>query len=129
VKTAERRQIVNANVRACVAYAAGRGVSGRQFSGVFDYSQSKQIAMSGSITADHIDIYDEAQGCHFSGDGDGFRYSLLYDGSSHPVTLEIRDNNFRGCDHGSSFHFSGKVQPNSVNLYDCENGLSFRFRI
>ena len=120
---------MNANLRACMAYVAGRGVSRKEFSGVFDYSQSKQIPMSGSITADHIDIYDEAQGCHFSGDGDGVQYSLLYDGDPHPVTLEIRDNNFRGCDHGSSFHFSGKVQPNLVNLYDCENGLSFRFRI
>jgi hypothetical protein len=85
--------------------------------------------MTGSITADHIDIYDEAGNCHFSGKSDGSRYSLFYNGNPEPVTLEIRDTNFRGCDHGSSFHFSGKVQPNSVNLYDCENGLSFRFRI
>ena len=120
---------MNANLRACVAYAAGRGVLGKQFSGVFDYSQSKQIAMSGSITADRIDIYDEVGNCHFSGNSDGSRYSLFYNGNPHPVTLEIWDNNFRGCDHGSSFHFSGKVQSTSVNLYDCENGLSFRFRI
>jgi hypothetical protein len=120
---------VNANLRACIAYAAGRGILGKQLSGVFDYSQSKQIAMSGSITGDHIDIYDEAQHCRFSGDGDGFRYSLLYAGNPHPVTLKIKNNAFSGCDHGSSFHFSGRVQPNSVNLYDCENGLSFRFRI
>jgi hypothetical protein len=120
---------VNANLRACIAYAVGRGILGKQFSGIFDYSQSKQIAMSGSITADHIDILDEAQDCHFSGDGDGFRYSLFYAGNPHPVTLELKDNAFRGCDHGSSFHFSGRVQPNSVYLYDCENGLSFRFRI
>jgi hypothetical protein len=107
----------------------GRGILGKQFSGVFDYSQSKQIAMSGSITAGHIDIHDEAQDRHFSGDGDGFRYSLLYDGNPNPVTLEVKDNAFRGCDHGSSFHFSGRVQPNSVYLYDCESGLSYRFRI
>jgi hypothetical protein len=120
---------VNANVRACIAYAAGRGISGKQLSGVFDYSQSKQIAMSGSITADHIDIYDEAENRHFSGNSDGSRYSLFYGGNSRPVTLEMRDNAFRGCDHGSSFHFSGKVQHDSVNLYDCENGLEFRFGI
>jgi hypothetical protein len=30
---------------------------------------------------------------------------------------------------GVRFHFSGRVHPNSVYLYDCENGLSFRFRI
>ena len=120
---------MNANLRACIAYAAGLGISRKQLSGVFDHSQSKQIAMSGSITADHIDIYDEAENRHLSGDGDGFQYSLFYNGNPNPVTLEIRDNAFRGCDHESSFHFSGKVQHDSVHLYDCENGLSFRFRI
>jgi len=118
---------MDANLRACIAYAAGRGVSGRQFSRIYDYSQSRRITMNGSITAEHIDVYDEAHNHHLQGDGNGSRYSLLYDGDSQPVTLEIRDNGFRGCDHGTSFHFTGKVQTNSVNLYDCETGLSFRF--
>ncbi|MGO9262074.1 MAG: hypothetical protein ACLQU1_38105 [Bryobacteraceae bacterium] len=94
---------MNASVRACIAYAVGRGVSGKEFSGVCDYSQSKQLALTGSVTADHTDV--------------------------ESVTLEIRNDSFRGCDHRSSFHFTGKVQPESVNLYDCENGLSFRFGI
>jgi hypothetical protein len=42
----QRATIVNTDIRACIAYAAGRGISGKSFSGVFDYSQSKQIAMS-----------------------------------------------------------------------------------
>ncbi len=96
---------------------------------MFDYSRSKQIALSGSITVDHIDIYDEAEKCHLEGDSNGSEYSLYYNGNPQPVTLKMSDNNFRDCDHGSSFHFSGKVQPNLVNLYDCENGLSFRFRM
>lgn len=120
---------MNQNLRACIAYVVGRGISGRQFSRVYDYSQSKRITMSGSITADHIDIYDEAQKHHLQGDGNGSRYDLRYNGDRQPVTLEIKDNGFRGCDHGTSFHFSGKVQTNSVNLYDCETGLSFRFGI
>jgi hypothetical protein len=120
---------VNANLRACIAYAAGRGVSGRQFSGLYDYSQSKRIPMSGSITADRIDIHDEAPNRHLQGNRNGSLYTLLYDGDSQPVTLEIRDNNFRGCDYGTSSHFSGKVQARAVNMYDCETGLSFRFGI
>lgn len=120
---------MNAGVRACIAYAAGRGVSGREFSGVYDYSQSKQLAITGSVTPDHIDICDETGRCHLTGDSNGSRYSLFYTGDPQPFTLEIRNNSFRGCDHGSSFHFTGKVQPDSVNLYDCQNGLSFRFGI
>ena len=120
---------MTASLRACVAYAAGRGISGKDFSGIFDYSRSRQIAMSGSITADHIDVYDEAEGCHLAGNSNGSKYSLFFDNNPHPLTLEINGNNFRGCDQGSSCGFSGKVQSDSVNLYDCENGLSFRFRI
>jgi hypothetical protein len=120
---------MNANVRACIAYVAGRGISGRQSSGIFDFSQSKQIAMTGLVTAERIDVYDEVQHRHLLGNGDGSKYSLHYDGDPNPVTLEIRNGSFKGCDYGSSFHFSGKVQPDSVYLYDCENGLSFRFRI
>ena len=43
--------------------------------------------------------------------------------------LKIKGNAFRGYDHGSSFGFSGRVQPDSIYLYDCESGLSFRYRI
>jgi len=120
---------VNASLRACVAYAAGRGISGKEFSGLFDYSQSRHITMRGSITVDHIDIYDEAEKCHLEGDSTGSQYSLYYNGNPQPVTLQIRGNNFRGCDQGSSFGFSGRVQSDSINMYDCENGLSFRFRM
>ena len=120
---------MNANIRACIAYVVGRSVSGNQFAGVYDCFQSKDIPLSGSVTPDHVDIYDEGQDCHLLGDGNGSRYSLLYDSDPHPVTLEIKGNVFRGCDHGSSSYFSGKVQPKSVNLYDCESGLAFHFRI
>ena len=120
---------MNANLRVSLAYAAGCSVSGKQLSGIYDCSRSKRIRMSWSITSDHIDVYDEVEKCHFSGDSSGSKYSLFYDGNPDPITLEIRDNSFRGCDLGSSFGFSGKVQTDSINLYDCESGLSFRFRI
>jgi hypothetical protein len=120
---------VTTNVRACIAYIAGRSISGNQLAGVYDYSQSKKVPLSGSVTPDHIDIYDTGQNCHFLGDRNGSRYTLLYNGNPHPVTLEIKGNGFRGCDHGTSTYFNGKVQSNSVNIYDCESGLSFHFGI
>ena len=101
--------------------------SGKQSSGVFDSSQSKRISMSGSVTPDHLDIYDQEQGCHFSGDGIGARFSL-YNADRQHVTLNIRGNRFVGHDYGTSSNFSGRVQGNLLNLYDCENGLSFAFR-
>src|SRR6476646_6323570 len=118
---------MNANVRPLIAYAAWRCISGRQSSGVFDSAQSKRILMSGSITPDHLDIQDHDQSCHFSGDGINSRFSL-YD-ADHHVTLNIRGDRFVGHDYGSSSGFSGKVHGNLLNLYDCESGLSFGFRM
>ena len=120
---------MNTNIRACIAYVVGRSVSGNQLAGVYDCFQSKDIPLSGSVTPDHIDVYDKGRGCHFLGDRTGSRYSLHYNDDPHPVTLEIKGNGFRGCDHGTSSYFSGKVLTDSVNMYDCENGLAFHFRI
>jgi hypothetical protein len=64
-----------------------------------------------------------------SGGCSGSRYSLYDDGDLHPITLNIRDDCFYGYDYLSSTHFSGRVQGNLLNLYDCENGSSFAFRM
>jgi hypothetical protein len=119
---------MKANVRPCIAYAAWRSISGKQSSGVFDASQSKRILMSGSVTPEHLDIQDQEQSCHFSGDGIGRRFSL-YDVDRHHITLNIKDDCFVGHDYESSAGFSGKVQGDFLNLYDCENGSSFAFRM
>ena len=85
--------------------------------------------MSGSVTLDHIDIQDDAGNCSLAGTSSGSKYYLFYDDNPDPVMFRIKGDTFRGCDQGSSFGFSGKVQNGLINLYDCESGLSFRFRV
>ena len=81
---------MNADLRACVAYTAGRGVSGKNFSLMFDCSRSRQLSMTGLVTSDHIDVYDDNQNQHLAGNSNGSKYALSYAGKNHPVTLEIK---------------------------------------
>jgi hypothetical protein len=115
------------NVRPCIAYAAWRCISRKESAGIFDCSQSKHIAMTGSLSPNHLDITDQ-EGCRFSGEGSGSRFSL-YGANRHHITLNIKGDCFVGHDYGSSTGFSGKVHGNLLNLYDCESGSSFAFRI
>lgn len=84
--------------------------------------------MSGLVTPDHLEIADQEQSCRFSGEGNGTCFSL-YDMNRHHITLNINGDRFVGHDYGTSSNFSGKVQGNLLNLYDCENGSSFAFRM
>jgi hypothetical protein len=120
---------MKANVRSCIAYGAWRCISGKQSSGIFDTSQSKLILMSGSVASDHLDFSDKEESCHFSGDGSDSRFSLYNDCDGHHVTLTIRGDCFYGYDYGSSSNFSGKIQGDLLNLYDCEDGSSVAFRM
>jgi hypothetical protein len=85
--------------------------------------------MKGSVAPGHLDISDLEKSCHFSGGGNGSRYSLYSEGDRQHITLKIKGDCFVGYDYLSSTHFSGRVQGNLLNLYDCENGSSFAFRM
>jgi hypothetical protein len=115
------------SVRPCIAYAAWRSISGKEASGIFDLSKSKQISVNGTVTPHAIDIQEKGQVCHLVGKGNGAEYSL-FDGGDH-ITLRTRNGRFSGHDYRTSSNFSGTVSGQSLNLYDCESGLSFAFRV
>ena len=109
------------NTRACIAYVAGKLISGSGSSSVYDYSRSRHISISGSVDASHVGVYDHDRGCHFSGS-----LPNLYDyGRSAHISLNINGNQFSGYDHGDSHHFSGLVNGSSISIYD--NGASMHF--
>jgi hypothetical protein len=101
---------MKANVRSCIAYAAWRCISGKEASAIFDSSQSKHILMKGSVAPEHLDISDQEESCHLSGDGTGSRFSLYSDSDRQHITLTIRGDCFVGHDDGSSTNFSGRVR-------------------
>jgi hypothetical protein len=84
------------NTRACVAYIAGKLITGSGSSSVYDYSQSRHINISGTVDVSHVGVYDHNRGCHFSGN-----LPNLYDyGRGAHVSLNINGTQFGGYDFG-----------------------------
>lgn len=116
---------MNQNTRACVAFTAAALINGQNGNSVYDYSQSKHISISGTVSSSHVSIYDHDRGCHFSGSPPS-----LYDyGRSCHVTIEINSNSFNGYDYGDSQHFSGSVNGNSVSVYDYGESSHFNYSV
>ena len=93
---------MNPNTRACIAYVAAKLISGHGSSSIYDYSRSKHMSISGTVSESSVNIYVYERGCHFSGSP-----SNLYDyGRGSHVSLSISGNQFKGYDYGDGCHFS-----------------------
>ena len=116
---------MDANARACVAYVAGRALSGKGSSYVYDYSQSRHIIIGGDVSGKNVSVYDYERSCHFSG-----TLPSLYDyGRSAHVSLDIEGTQFSGYDYGSGHHFSGSVSGGSITLYDYGESMHFSYSL
>lgn len=102
-----------ANVKACIAYIAGRAITGKTTSSIYDYTQGKHINISGSVSESNANVYDYDRGCHIQGS-----LGNLYDyGIGGHIQLKINGSQFNGYDFSSGTHFSGHVTGNSISLY------------
>ena len=117
------------NPRAVIAYIAGRLITGKQASSVYDYALSKFINVDGTVAVNNVDVYDYDQGCHVGGSGDGTTFDLYHYGDSHHLELTINRNEFEGYDYGESCHFSGEVSGDSVSLYDYGTSTYYNYSI
>jgi hypothetical protein len=116
---------VNQSTRACVAYVAGRLISGSVSSYIYDYSQSRHISIGGSVSGSAVNVYDYDRGCHFAGSPGN-----LYDyGRSTHVSLNIDGSQFSGYDYGDSCHYSGTVNGNSISIYDHGESQHFSYSL
>ena len=121
--------MMNPNTRACVAFVAGRLISGQAASSVYDYSQSKYVSIDGNVKSNNVDVYDYDRGCHFGGSGNGKTFDLYDYGGSHHVELKINGSNFEGYDYGASCHFSGDVRGGDISLYDYGESTYFNYSL
>ena len=110
------------SVRACVAYVAGRLISGRTASSIYDCSACGHVSISGDVDDRKVSVYDYEHGCAFSGSGNRREFSLYHYGDRHQVSLKIDGDQFTGYDHGSMHPFEGGVSGGSITLYDSESG-------
>ena len=105
------------NKRACFAVIAATLVNKKAYDGVFDFSQSKHIAVSTSNAETGTpDIYDYNREGTVSGD-----YQSMYDypSSSH-VSIDIKGKDMECFDYESGKYISFNVNGSNVSAYDYE---------
>jgi len=116
---------MNEGTRACIAYVAGEAITGVQRPGIYDYSRTKHLTISGNINGSRADFYDHSRGCHFGGS-----FPNLYDyGVGSYVSLQTNGNEFSGYDYGAGCHFSGSVNGHLVNVYDFSESSNYTFSL
>lgn len=57
-------------LRTCIVYVAGRLITGRDASSIYDDSRAKNISIAGTVTPEKIDVFDRDRGCYLSGLGE-----------------------------------------------------------
>ena len=118
--------MMHSNTRALVAAAAARIIGGGGNVGaIYDFSRSRHIQLSGTVSDSNVSLYDYDRGCHFSGPGGSF-----YDyGRGCHVSLQVNGNSFSGYDFGDGQHFSGTVNGSSVSVYDYGESSHFNYSV
>lgn len=117
--------MMEAHLRAALAYIAGRLVSRTKACGVYDHSRFRQVIMDGTVKGPMVAIYDHDQLCHISGSGNGLQYILFHHGKHRPVCLTLEGSGFCGHDYGRSTRFRGSVEGDFISV--CEDGTARQF--
>lgn len=114
-------------VRACVAYIAGRLISGWQTEKIFDFSNGKQHIFGGSVTPQRVHVYDYDRHCYFGGDFNGTIYPLWHHKDRHYIDLQISGESFSGFDHAKGKVFQGKFTAGKIQLCDYQTNSFFHY--
>lgn len=112
-------------LRAALAYLAGRLTTGKNANGVYDYSRSKQVMLSGAAEGGVVSVYDHDQKCHISGTANGPQYFLFHHGLRWQFCLILQGSEFSAHDYGRSTPVTGWVLDDGVVV--VEPAISERF--
>jgi hypothetical protein len=120
---------MNRDVRLCVAYIAGRLISGSESNNIYDSSLGRYVFLSGNVGSRRIRVHDSLRDCDVTGEGGQRTGYALYDhGASHHLSFRTSGERFEGYDFGSTCHFRGHVDGNSISLYDYGEDRNFTYR-
>jgi hypothetical protein len=114
---------MQADTRRAIAYIAGRAISGKTASSVYDYGEGGHHSFSGSVSAAAANVYDSS--CHVGGK----LGSLYHYGHGSHLQLTLKDQSFTGYDYDDASHFSGDVRGSSVTVYDYATGTHHQYSL
>ncbi len=117
------------DARRAVAYIAGRAISGRNVSSIFDYEAGAHTFFTGPVAPYRTQVFDHTAGCYITGSGDFSNLSLFHYGLGSHIKLSISGNEFRGFDFGGGSHFSGNVNFSTVSIHDYGTGSYYRYTV
>ncbi len=119
---------MKAVTRASIAYIAGRLISGKNITSLYDYSRSEYIDLCSLPDADRLREINYVQRGYVSvvSSKNGYQYSC-HDGNS--IEISVNGSSFIGHIRESALHFCGNVRGNNIYLYDLKNSSHFNFRI
>lgn len=111
-----------------IAFIAGRLISGKRIASLYDMDNLMTVDIDNQPEADCLREFD-LQYRDFSGsDGDNFHCRLSFE-KKHAIALTIKGTTFIGYITGSTAVFMGKVQGDSISIYDREDSLHLHYRI
>jgi hypothetical protein len=116
---------MKSDTRRAVAYIAGRAISGKTVSSVYDYAEGGHHNFSGTVSSDSANVYDYDSSCHIGG-----RLGSLYHyGHCSHLQLKLKGATFDGFDYDESQHFTGTVHGSSVTLFDYGTGTHYNYSL
>lgn len=114
--------------RATVAFLCGclSNQSGRQFNGVFDYSQGNYIACNYVNSSGSISVFDYQRGCYLSG-----RFPSFFDyGVSQYLSFtKLNNNSFSVFDYNTGNYITANCNGHSINIYDYSISQFFYYQV
>jgi hypothetical protein len=120
---------MNEPTRRGIAYIAGRALSRKSCSAIYDYNATQYFNFGGTVVETRVSVFDYDEGCYITGSGGGRSYSLFHHGNQSHVKLDVGLGTFNGFDYDSNSHFTGKVNGNVVWVFDYEESEWFSFSI
>ncbi|HZO99508.1 MAG TPA: hypothetical protein VFD30_04370 [Terriglobia bacterium] len=113
--------------RRIVAYLAGRIISARKPSGVYDQTSGTWTEVGAMDAPNHLSLYDYARACIISVVGSPDNLYLYDCGSGRHIQLKINGSRFSGYDFETQTFFNGSVSGNSIFFCDFQHSDYFKY--